>query len=74
MQKKNSIKSSQTESRTHQNDHSPRSSSLHLRDVGMAQYMEIHQNNPLYNQTRRQNLHDHLIRFSEIICQNPTPA
>jgi hypothetical protein len=34
----------------------------HPRDVGMIQYIEIHQHNPLYKQTQRKKLHDHLIR------------
>jgi hypothetical protein len=34
--------------------------------------MEIHQSNPLYKQTQRQKSHDHLIRCSESIWQNPT--
>ena len=29
--------------------------------------------NPLYKQTQRQKLHDHLVRYRESIWQNPTP-
>jgi hypothetical protein len=46
--KKSSINSHKLSPRTHQNDHSPRSSRLHPRDAGMVQYMEIHQHNPLH--------------------------
>ena len=35
--------------------------------------MEIHQRNPLYKQTQRQNPHDNPIRCGESIGQNPTP-
>ena len=37
---------------THQNDHSPRACRFHPMDAGMVQYTEIHQCNPLHNQTQ----------------------
>jgi hypothetical protein len=48
--------------RTHQNDHPSWSSRLHPRFLGMVQYTEIHQRNPLYKETQRQKPHDHLVR------------
>jgi len=50
---KYSIKFLQTESKNTPNNHSSWSSRVHPRDAEMAQYMEIHQSNPLYKQTQR---------------------
>ena len=33
-----------------------------IRDAGMVQYTEIHQCNPVYKLTQRQEPHDHLLR------------
>jgi hypothetical protein len=44
------------------NDHSPRSSRLHPRAAEMVKYIEIHQCNPLHEQTQRKKPHEHFIR------------
>ena len=38
--------------RTYQNNHSPWSSSLHPRDAGIVQYMQMHQCNTLYKKIK----------------------
>jgi hypothetical protein len=54
--------------------HHDQSSRLHPRDVGMAQYLEIHQCNPLYKQTQRQKPHDRLVKCRKSIRQDSTPT
>jgi hypothetical protein len=62
---KYSIKFSQTESRTHQNYHSPQSSMLYPRDAGWCNILKsinvIHYINKL-KRKKKKKTHDHIIR------------
>ena len=57
---KSSIKFSLTESKNTSKQSSILTSRFHSRDAGMVQYMEIHQLNPVYKQTKRQKPYDPL--------------